>query len=191
MTDISPTMPTHRTEPWQRFTVLDALLLQVGFALAFSLVLSPYRRLAFTSLDEGTFVLLLTTFCLGCAFSGPIVLGSHWLFRGRRAGMSAGEWLWLSPAGILVLGTLGIWALHWAAQVFPDAERIRTVFYALLGFLLFLLEVGCMMNALLVVMARSCGDLDHPPCWWTDRFGAVTCLVLGVFALLAVFAVMS
>jgi hypothetical protein len=86
---------------------------------------------------------------------------------------------------------LGVWALHWVAQVLPDSEQVRAIFYALLALVLFLLEIGCMMNALLVVMARSVGDLAHPPCWWTDRFGAVTCLMLGVFALLTMFAVVS
>ena len=165
--------------------------MQVGYALAFSLVLSPYRRLAVETLDEGSLMILVTTFCLGSAFAGPIVLGSHWLFRGRRAGMSAGEWLWLSPVAILVVAALGIWALHWVAQVLPDPEEIRAVFYALLGMLLFLIEVGCVLNAMLVVMARSFGDLEHAPCRWTDRFGAVTCLLLGIFVVLTVLAVFS
>ncbi|MHB8899845.1 MAG: hypothetical protein ACYC6Y_13950 [Thermoguttaceae bacterium] len=184
-------IPDKRTEPWQRFTVLDALLMQVGYALAFALVLSPYRRMALQPLDEGTVIIALTALCLGSAFSGPIVLGSHWLFRGRRAGMSAGEWLWISPAAILLIAAVGVWALHWIAQMLPDPDGIRAVSYALLGILLFLLEAGCVMNALIVVMARSVGDLDHPPCWWTDRFGALTCLLLGVFVLLTVFAVFS
>lgn len=186
---MASSISTDGTKPWQRFTVLDALLLQVGYALALSLVLSPYRRLAFSSFDEGTLVLLLITFSLGSVFSGPIILGSHWLLRGRRAGMSAGEWLWLSPMVVLLLAALGIWALHWVAQLFPDAKEIRAVFYTLLALLLFLVEIGCVMNALLVVVARSVGELDKPPCRWTDRFGALTCLVLGIFALLTVFAV--
>jgi len=180
-----------RTQPWQRFTVLDALLLQVGYALAFSIVLSPYRRLAFSSFDEGSLILLLTTFCIGSAFSGPIILGSHWLFRGRRVGMSAGECLWLSPMAILAIAALGIWALHWVAEVFPDSQGTRAIFYSLLGLLLFLVEIGCVMNALLVVVARSVGDLANPPCWWTDRFGALTCLLLGIFVLLALFAIIT
>ena len=92
---------------------------------------------------------------------------------------------------ILLLGALGIWALHWVAQAFSDPDQARTIFYALLFLVLVLVEIGCMMNALLVVMARSVGDLAHPPCWWTDRFGAVTCLVLGIFFLLIVFAIVS
>ncbi len=179
------------TQPWQRFTVLDALLLQVGYALAFSMVLSPYRRLVVSSFDEGSLVLLVTIFCLGSAFAGPIILGSHWLIRGRRVGMSAGEWLWLSPAAILAVGVLGIWALHWAAEIFPDSEGTRAIFYGLLGLLLFLVEIGCVLNALLVVVARSVGDLANPPCWWTDRFGALTCLLLGIFVLLTIFAIIT
>ncbi len=190
MTRMVSSISTH-TEPWQRFTVLDALLLQVGYALALSWVLSPYRRLAFSSFDEGTLILLVTTFCVGSAFSGPIILGSHWLFRGRRVGMSAGEWLWLSPAAILAVLALGIWALHWVAELFPNSEGTRTVFYTGLGLLLFLVVIGCTLNALLVVVARSVGDLANPPCWWTDRFGALTCLALGVFVLLAIFAVIT
>lgn len=165
--------------------------MQVGYAIAFSLVLSPYRQLVLDPFDEGGLVILLTTFCLGSAFSGPIVLGSHWLFRGRRAAMSAGEWLWLSPMAILLTLMLGVWLLHWVAQVLPDPEGIRAIFYALLAILLFLMEAGCVTNALLVVMARSLGDLTHPPCWWTDRFGALTCLLLGILVMLSVLAVFS
>ncbi len=189
VTRMASSIPTRKTEPWQRFTVLDALLLQVGYALAFAVILSPYRRLVVSSFDEGALVLLVLTFCLGGAFSGPIVLASHWLIRGRRVGMSAGECLWLSPMAVLVLAAFGIWGLHWVAQLFPDSKDVRAVFYVLLGLVLFLVEIGCVMNALLVVVARSVGDLDHPPCWWTDRFGALTCLVLGILVLLATFAI--
>ena len=180
-----------KTEPWQRFTVLDALLLQVGYALAFPLVLSPYRRLAVTSFDEGTLFVLLATFCLGSAFSGPIILGSHWLLRGRRRGLSAGEWLWLSPIALLLVGAFGIWALHWVAQLRPNPDDARAVYFALLGLVLFLVEIGCMLNALLVVVARSVGDLKEPPCWWTDRFGTLTCLLIAVIVVLSVLAVLS
>jgi cation transport ATPase len=191
LTQMASSISTHKKEPWQRFTVLDALLLQAGYALAFSVVLSPYRRLALGSFDEGAVLILLLTFCLGSTFSGPIILGSHWLIRGRRVGMSAGEWLWLSPFGILLVSALGVWALHWVAQILPDPDEIRAVFFALLALIMFLVEVGCMLNALLVVVARSVGDLTDPPCWWTDRFGTLTCLTIGAIVVLSVLAVLS
>ena len=184
-------MPSSKPEPWQRFTVLDVMLLQAGYALALAMVLSPARRMVVTTFDEGTLFILLTTICLGSVFSGPIVLASHWLFRGRRTGLSAGEWLWLSPFGILLSLALGIWALHWLAQVLPDPAEMRAVFFSLLGLVLFLVEIGCTLNALLVVVARSVGDLTEPPCWWTDRFGTLTCLLIGVIAFLCVLAVLS
>ena len=191
MTQMASSIPTHKTESWQRFTVLDALLLQVGYALAFSVVLSPYRRLVVSTFDEGAVLILLLTFCLGSALSGPIILGSHWLIRGRRVGLSAGEWLWLSPFGILLVSALGIWALHWVAQILPDPNEIRAMFFALLGLVMFLAEIGCMLNALLIVVARSVGDLADPPCWWTDRIGTLTCLTIGVIVVLSVLAVLS
>jgi len=189
VTRMAASIPPQKTEPWQRFTVLDALLLQVGYALALALVLSPYRRMVASSFDEGTLFLLGITFCLGSVFSGPIILAPHWLIRGRRVGLSAGECLWLSPLAILLLLAIGIWGLHWAAQLFPASKDVRAVFYAILALVLILLEIGCAMNALLVVMARSVGDLDHPPCPWTDRFGAMSCLLLGILVLLTLFAV--
>ena len=188
---MSSPVPTTKSEPWQRFTVLDVMLLQAGYALALALVLSPARRLALTTFDAGTVLVVLTTICLGGVFSGPIVLASHWLFRGRRTALSAGEWLWLSPFGILIALGLGIWALHWVAQVFPAPAEVRAVFFALLGLVMILVEIGCTLNALLVVVARSVGDLTEPPCWWTDRFGTLTCLVLGIIVLLCVLAVLS
>ncbi len=191
MTQMASSHSSERLQPWQRFTILDALLMQMGYAMAFSLVFSPYRRLVAQPFDEGAVLIVVTTFCLGSALSGPIVLGSHWLFRGRRTGMSAGEWLWLSPSAILLIVILGVWGLHWVAQALPDPEGIRAILYALFGILLFLVECGCVVNAFLVVMARSFGDLDHPPCRWTDRFGAITCLVLGILLLLTLFAVFS
>ena len=180
-----------KTEPWQRFTVLDALLLQAGYALALALILSPYRRLAVTTFDEGALFVLLAAFCLGSALSGPIILGSHWLTRGRRRGLSAGEWLWLSPIALLLVGTFGIWALHWTAQLMPNPDETRAVFFGLLGLVLFLAEIGCMLNALIVVLARSDGGLKEPPCWWTDRFGTLTCLLTATIVVLSVFAVLS
>lgn len=188
---MASSIPTDKTGPWQRFTVLDALLIQVGYAIAFPLVLSPYRRLVLSNFNEGTLFILLATICLGCTFSGPIILGSHWLLRGRRTVLSVGEWLWLSPIGLVLILAVGIWALHWIAQLLPDPNEMRAVFFALLGLVLFLLEIGCMLNALLVVVARSAGDLPEPPCSWTDWFGTLTCLLIGTIILLSGLAVVS
>ncbi len=188
---MATSLPNEETRPWQRFTVLDALLLQAGYALAFSVILSPYRRLAFHSFDEGTLVVLAATLMLGNVFSGPIVLGSHWLVRGRRSFPSAGEWLWLSPVVLCGVALFGIWALHWIAQLFPSPKEIRALFYILWGITLALAEIGCLLNAMMILAARSFGDLDHPPCGWTDRFGAWTCLLTGVVLLLCLLAVLG
>lgn len=188
---MATSLPNEKTRPWQRFTVLDALLLQAGYALAFSVILSPYRRLAFHTFDEGTLVVLIATLSLGNVFSGPIVLGSHWLVRGRRSLPSAGEWLWLSPIALCGVALLGIWALHWIAQVFPSPNDIRALFYILWGLTLALVEIGCLLNAFLILAARSFGDLGRAPCGWTDRFGAWTCLLMGVALVLGALAILS
>lgn len=174
---MSPTH-LHPGEPWQQFTVLDALLLQTGYAIAFSVVFLPARN-AFDTLDLGSVVLVLIAACLGGALSGPIVLGSQWLFRGRRIALSAGEWLWLSPFAVAVAGALGIWIIYWGAEGLPDPEEIRAISFGILAMVLFLVEIGCAVNALIVLVARTSGELTPPPCSWTDRFGAATCLAIG------------
>jgi hypothetical protein len=175
----------HPVQPWQQFTVLDGLLLQAGYAIAFSVVFLPARS-AFETLDTGSVVLALVAVCLGGALSGPIVLGSQWLFRGRRIALSAGEWLWLSPLAIVVAGALGIWIIYWGAHGLPDPEEIRAVSFGILAMVLFLVEIGCAVNALIVLVARTSGELSPPPCSWTDRFGALTCLVIGTALFLIV-----
>jgi hypothetical protein len=190
-TPMATSISTHRTEPWRRFTVLDALLLQAGYGVAFSLLFTPFRDRAFDTIDAGSLFLVLTTACLGSVLTGPIVLGSHWLFRGRRDGLSAGEWLWLSPIVLIALGLLGVWAIHWITYTLPDSKEVRAIFFAVLGLVLLLVEIGCVLNALLVAMARPMGDLITPPCPWADRFGALTCLATGALVLLTVFAVLS
>ncbi|MDI9443163.1 MAG: hypothetical protein QM844_03250 [Planctomycetota bacterium] len=172
-------------QPWQQFTVLDGLLLQAGYAIAFSVVFLPARG-AFEAIDIGSVVLVLIAACLGGAVSGPIVLGSQWLFRGRWIALSAGEWLWLSPLAVFVAGLLGIWVIYWGAHSLPDPEEIRAVSFAILAMVLCLVEIGCAVNALIVLLARTSGELSPPPCSWTDRFGALTCLVIGAALFLIV-----
>ena len=63
-------------QPWQQFTVLDGLLLQASYAIAFSVVFLPARKRFLEAIDIGSVVLVLIAACLA-AVSGPIVLGSQ------------------------------------------------------------------------------------------------------------------
>jgi len=177
--------------PWQHFTVLDAMLLQLAYALAFSMVFVPLRAEMTRGFDVGSLLGVLIAACLGSLLAGPIVLSSHWLFRGRQASLSAGEWLWLSPIALFLTGLVGVCLIYWIALDLPDRQEVQAVFLVFLALSLLLVEAGLVLNALLVLLARWGNQLPQAPCGWTDRFGAVSCLAAGIVTLLIALAVFA
>lgn len=164
-------------QPWQRFTLLDALLLQAGFAVGFSLagcvIWSPGQSLrAF----ELALWIVAGTNC-GAVLSAPLVLTVQWCFRGRQGRLSRGEWLWL--------GLFLVFAASFLAALLQSRDPVEAFFYACL--------MGCFFPVfLLPVMAarhefRSAWRLGRPvPCGWTDAFGTAWVFGLGVLDLLMV-----
>ena len=138
-------------------------------------------------------LVLLATFCLGSTLSGTdhpcLPTGSFVDVVRVRA---QGNWLWPEPDWARAdprFGRLGP-PLDCPDPPGPEGnpDRFLRPFWHSRGFLA---EIGCMVNALLVLVARSAGDLTEPPCSWTDWFGALTCLIIGTIVLLGSLAVLS
>ncbi|MFH1268498.1 MAG: hypothetical protein ABIK89_22475, partial [Planctomycetota bacterium] len=97
-------------QSWQRFTLLDMLLIQAAFGIGFSLAcsLEPAEVAAVERITAGT--------VWGFVFAGPIVLMVQWTLRARSRGLSLGEWLWLSPALLFFF----LWcSLELPAKLYP------------------------------------------------------------------------
>ncbi len=176
-----------RRKSWQRFTLLDVLLLQAGVALGFSLVFLAFGPRASELAPPGLVVLVVAAVLLGMILSGPLVLSVQIVFRGRRERLSMGEWLWLSP---LVLGLAAViggeaWA-GLSASGRPGDEG-HLVVLVLLILLFASVQAACMLNALMVLAAGT----GPVPCVWTDRFGAASCLASGVAVLLVALGILG
>lgn len=165
-----------KTATWQRFTLLDAMLLFPAYALA----------AAFTrwTAGEGTLrqpvspmITILLIASLGSVVAGPIILLAQFLLRRRRTALSTGEALWLAP---LVIPTLAV-----LASVVPAARD------AVLFMLLFVVLPGLPVVTIVssIVCFASVRGRKNVPCYWTDRFGLVASL--GVALILCTIATMA
>lgn len=154
-------------ESWQRFTLLDMLLVQAAFAVGFSLAcsLEPAEVAAVERVTAGT--------VWGFVFVGPIVLMVQWTLRARSRGLSAGEWLWLSPALLFFL----LWcSLELPANLFPGLSRhlFSIWVYA---------QVTVIGVGLAILFAGLRGLRGTVPCPWTDLAGSWASVLFGLWTL--------
>lgn len=169
--------------PWQRFTLLDALLLQAGLAMGFSAMhfaVGPWRS-ARHAVDRVGWVLAGTL--LGAILAGPLVLGVQRLFRGRRRALSPGEWIWLWHSAPVFLALLAF-ALQY---ILPEEVLFLVIFMP--GSILVSLMPVVPIVSLLLLLERNVrpGDI---PCRWSDRFGLIVGLGIGLLLIFVVVAVM-
>jgi hypothetical protein len=184
-----------KLEPWQRFTLLDLLLLPVAFGVVCSSVFVPYAGQVFALPLEKMLALFVLAILAGCIAAGPLVFLVQLGFRGRRRGLSLGEWLWLSP---LVLGLIGkcghasIMGVYERCESPIDEATLGALFLAavLLASFLLLVEAVCVLAGLAVFLAGVMGKRSDVPCEWADQLGGATCFMVGV-SLLAYEAVIG
>jgi hypothetical protein len=157
---------------WQRLTILDLLLLTVAYALAGGSCSGQYGAVASTDYHGGCTLYTMTDVffqivVLGNVYACPIILTTQYVFRRRRTWLSEGEWLWLVP--VAMLAVLCVWPKD------VPAPGLLIVFLAVLSF--------CSCLSLLFIGSRLCGIWGRATCRWTDVFGSLTCLSIGLLAL--------
>ncbi|MHC4398122.1 MAG: hypothetical protein ACYTG0_00405 [Planctomycetota bacterium] len=156
----------YRREPWQRFTLLDMLLVQASFGLGFSLAFAPGGE------DLGRMERVIAGVVLGFVSSGPIVLLTHWAVRDRSRALSLGEWLWLSPT---VLTSILWCSLKMPAEWYPQVgSRLFVVWI--------LAQAACFGAAIATLASGARGYRSTVPCYWTDRWGTWASLLFGAWA---------
>ena len=176
-------------ESWQRFTLLDMLLLQAAFAIGLSLAWSLWLA----EKREGGAQPIAVAVVFGSVVAGPMVLLAQCWLRRRLTPFSAGEWLWLASALT--------WLLFCLWRAFVGLYLRRT--YALHAdgdALILLLEIGAVGFLFLLAIAYTLGWMllfplvirafleerepvpwEPVPCRWTDRFGVVASLLWGIW----------
>ncbi len=171
---------------WQRFTVLDLLLLQAGFATGIATVSTVLQA------PDGLYwgypaAWVGVAVWLGAVLSGPLVLGVQYLGRDRSGPLGDGERLWLLqlvPVG--VIAGLGLLLLR------DSAGTTLAMAVRVLGFLLAMLTVMAVVPlagfAALAMLLDwlSFGRRRRVPCPWTDLFGNVTTVLTAVILALLI-----
>jgi hypothetical protein len=155
---------------WQRLTLLDLLLVQAAFGLSFSLAAS------LGAVEVGGVERAMAGIVWGLVFAGPITLMAQWTLRRRSRGLSAGEWLWLTPTVLF--------ALLWFSVKGPAAAHpglSRSLFWVWT-----FAQVTAIGIALATLFSGLRGFRNDVPCRWTDRTGAWTGLLFGVWMFLFV-----
>ena len=158
-----------RLEPWQQFTILDAFLLQLAFALGLAWGWAFTWREELWLLGSGTAV------AFGSVLAAPIVLSVQWFLRGRRALPSVGERLWIASF-LCWLASYFLVILLWASVRWRSGEHVvwgigsyaRPVYLA---------QTICAGVALVWLTRPEWRKRHPPPCKWTDLFGCVACLL--------------
>jgi len=178
-----------KLEPWQRFTLLDLLLLPVAFGAVCSSVFVPYAGQVFALPVEKVLGLFVIAILSGCIAAGPLVFLVQLGLRGRRRGLSLGEWLWLSPLALGLIGTAGqaiILGVYERCESPLDEAMLGALFLSavLLASFLLIVETVCVLAGMAVFLGGVTGKRSGVPCQWTDQFGGATCFLVGA-ALLA------
>ncbi len=136
--------PTPAERPrWDRFGLLEIMLLIAAVALGGA----GFARMARFFPLQG-FVGMLA---FGWLFSGPLILIGQF-FRGRRVGLSVGEWFWITP-------TIGF------------------ILYPLL-ILCLPIMLGQWLAALPLLLNTIDGRRAERPCRWTDAMGLINALLV-------------
>jgi hypothetical protein len=172
-----------RTERWRRFTILDLLLFQIGLGLGFFLVHAAGTLLTERLQDvpawvarPGLLARSVTGITAGASIAGLLVLIVQWGLRGRRQALSAGEWIWGSPAVELLLFVV----MGMGSAVAVPLMLLCVIFGIVLPALCLLLAVG-------IFVCEFGGESRDVPCPWADRAGATVGL-LGHLALIGLAA---
>ena len=162
-----------RSERWQRFTILDLLLFQIGLGLGFFLVYVAEILLTERLQDvpawvaqPGLLARSVTGVTAGSSIAGLLVLLVQRAYRGRRQALSAGEWIWLSPAlEVLLFAVMGM-----GSAVAAPLMLLCVISGIVLPPLCLLLSVG-------IFVCEFGGESRDVPCPWADRAGAAVGLV--------------
>jgi len=166
-------------QTWQRFTLLDALLLQAGMAMGFSavhLAIGPWRT-ARDAVELLEWVVAGTA--VGAILAGPLVLGVQSFLRGRREPLSSGEWIWLwqlAPPGLVVLYVA-------LPSLLSEIETAMVV--VPLSLVVVPLVPALSLRSLWVLFCRYNGQCETLPSRWTDAFGLVLSVAIGLLGILA------
>ena len=145
---------------WRRFRSLDLLLLITGFVLTPTVI----ERSALL-VRPPLMVQILFCIAVGTVISCPIVLASHWIFRGRKHTPSFGECLWICPL---------------ATYMFVPS------FLPSLSIILFgvFIVLGTGLVAVATLFLRFAKVRTNIPCDWTDFLGCMSCILTAVQLLL-------
>ena len=172
-------------ESWQRFTLLDLLLLQASFGLGLALACSPGTG------EPSGVERMIAGAVLGSVFAGPIILMTQWTVRDRSRPLTAGEWLWLSPSVLFFI----LWCSLKLSPLF-DSQSSEHLF----GFWIFaqitcseylfnfwiFAQVACIGASVATLFSGFRGYRSTVPCYWTDRMGGWASLFFGIWVFVAV-----
>lgn len=162
-----------RVEPWERFTLLDAFLLQLAFALGLTWgwILWPSH--------QGPILYLATVLAFGSVLAAPIVFSVQWFLRRRRAPPSVGEQLWIASFVCWLTGYLLVMLMWVAVESSPAEYAVAPLRFYMWP--LFLAQTVCSGTAFVWLIRRGWRKRAPVPCKWTDLFGAAACLLLGLW----------
>lgn len=164
-------------QSWQRFGLLDAVLLLLGLGLGFVLVLLPEYALGGLRPGAHVVVGLLN----GAILGGPIVLFAQRFVHDRREPLSSGERIWLSQS---LFAGVGILSSVIACSTLPEYDVVLCL--CPLGLIVAILIPAIVLRSLWLVLLGCSGLRDPIPCRWTDTFGLVLSFVTGGLAIFVV-----
>ena len=142
---------------WGRFSLVDGMILIASSAIGMALPANS------NGIAAPLIIWALSATLCSALIAGPLILASQWI-RGRRAALSLGEYLWLSPF-VLFLATYAI------ASILPGPGLTKVLFW-LTG------QVGLSLFAFYWLLADF--DIKTPAvvCRWTDCLGSSVCLAV-------------
>jgi hypothetical protein len=155
---------------WNRFTLLDAALLIAACAIGFALETNSMQTEGQAQESHSRAAWAIESAVLSCVVASPLILGAQW-FRGRRAKLSLGEWLWLTP---LMVAT-SFFALSLVLGVVRPPVLVPLIIpFSAVWFecLLSLVAFGRLVNGV-------SGYKPDVSCRWTDTVGCAVCMSVG------------
>ena len=143
---------------WGRFSLVDGMIVIAASAIGMSLAAKASEP------DLPRIIWALSAVLYGALIAGPLILASQWI-RGRRAVLSPGESLWLSPL-VLYLAT-------YAIGLIPSVPGVVVVL------LWVAVQVILSVIAFCWLIVGYVAKRPTVECRWTDSLGSSVCAAAG------------
>jgi len=173
---------------WKDLTIRDLLFVTFAVAVGFSLAVASRSSYQLGGSNEHSLLdaptdteVFLLGFVVGFQLTGPLIISSQFLLRGRRTFLNLREVLWLTPLVTYAVTIISVLVLGLHAE-FLAALSLLVIFAA-----------GCVASGLLLVRVIGivASRRERAHWYWGDYLGCISCTITTCYVIWGFVAVLN